>query len=207
MSYYFHHIIECDKLTYERMLRYWRQKGWVNNCDINRPRHVWAASKESEAYVKAGTYLLYIMGNHRPDAQDLMEWLEDDLGVYSIHFSFWSIGECDDGWFQSGAFVAKSALPAHTAVAEYDYNAINRRKAPEGFKTYDDCDIAIDPAVWKDITVDYTREEEINVQPSMEKLLQEKTITCVRSKGCWNILWKGKEMIIPSTEKRSSRKV
>ena len=173
MSYYFHHIIECDKLTYERMLRYWRQKGWWDICDINRPRHVWTASVESEAYVKAGTYLLYIVGNHRPDARELMEWLEDDLGVYSIHFSFWSIGECDDGWFQSGAFVAESALPAHTSVAEYDNNAINRRKAPEGFKTYDDCDIAIDPAVWKDITVDYTREEEINVQPSMEKLLQE----------------------------------
>ena len=173
MSYYIVHVIECDKLAYERMLEAWKQKGWDDKCTLRRPRIVWASADSLVPGTKAETYLLYFVVNRQPDTWDIIGWLSDDLGVYRIHFSIWSQGECDENWIQEGAFVPHGTMPHYTASAEYDKEAENNRKAPEGYTTYEDCMIAVDTAVWREITVDYTREEAVLPSVPIEELLRE----------------------------------
>ena len=173
MSYYFDHIIECDKLVFERMLLTGRQKGWENKCILCRPRHAWSSTDGLVPNTKAETYLLYFVVNHQPDLEDIIDWLEDDLGIYGIHFSIWSQGECDKDWKMGGSFVPKGTMPHHTVPAEYDRTGKNNRKAPEGYTTYEDCMIAVDAEIWKELAIDYTREEEIHPRPPIEEILQE----------------------------------
>ena len=173
MSYYIVHVIECDKLAYERMLEAWKQRGWESKCILRRLRIVWVSADSLVPGTKAETYLLYFVVNHQPDSWDVIDWLSDDLGVYQIHFSIWSLGECDENWIQEGAFVPYDTLPHHTASAEYDKETESDRKAPEGYTTYENCMIAVDAAVWKKITVDYTREVDVLPSEPLEELLRE----------------------------------
>ena len=173
MSYYIDHIILCDELTYGRMIEYWKQRNWVDLCEVRRPEHIWISTADADEFVKTGTYLLYLSVNHRPDYWELFEWLSDELGVDPMHFSTWSRGECDKKWIQEGTYVPEDTFPSFTVTAEYDENCINRRKAPEGYRTYEYCKIAVDPRIWDDVTVDYTRKEGIRVSSPEEELLRE----------------------------------
>ncbi|MBO4356746.1 MAG: hypothetical protein J5813_01045 [Candidatus Methanomethylophilaceae archaeon] len=172
MSYYIDHIILCDELTYGRMIEYWRQNTW-DMCDVNRPKRVWNASKDSDDFVKTGAYLLYLSVNRRPDRWELLDWLSDDLGVDLMHFSFWTKGECDEGWSRDGTYAPDKDLPNSVVTAEYDDNCVNKMKAPEGYKTYEYCKIAVDPDIWDELVVDYTREKGIETHTPEEKLLQQ----------------------------------
>ena len=172
MSYYIDHIILCDELTYRRMIEYWRQRTW-DVCDVNRPKHVWKASKDSDDFVKTGAYLLYLSVNHNPDYWGLLDWLSDDLGVDLMHFSFWTKGECDEGWSRGGTYAPDKDLPNSIVTAEYDENCVNRRRAPEGYRTYEYCKIAVDPDIWGELIVDYTRETGIETRSPEEEVLCE----------------------------------
>ena len=172
MSYYIDHIIECDKLAYERMFKTWQQKGWDYKCVLRRPRIVWFSEYGSVQDVKAETYLLYFIVNHSPSAEDVFDWLCEDLGVYDTHFSIWSKGECDEKWRIEGTFVQDYSLPHHTVPAEYDKESENHRKAPEGYTTYEDFLIAVDTSVWREIAVDYTRDDDVLPMSPIEELLQ-----------------------------------
>lgn len=172
-SYYIEHIILCDELTYGRMIEYWKQKNWIDLCDVNRPRHVWRASGDVGDFVKNGTYLLYLSVNHSPDYWELEDWLSDELGVDPMHFSFWTKGECDEVWSRSGTYAPVSDLPNGVVHAEYDRNCVNSRKAPEGYRTYEYCKIAVDPDIWGELAMDYTREKGIETRSPEEELLRE----------------------------------
>ena len=172
MSYYIDHIIECDKLTYDRMLETWKQKEWYDRCTLRRPRTVWSTADNLTPDTKGETYLLYFVVNHSPRIWDVVDWLNEDLGIYDTHFSVWSHGECDKGWRQDGAFVPDNTMPHNVAPAEYDKEADNHKRAPKGYTTYEDCRIAVDTNVWKEVTVDYTREEFITPISPIEELLQ-----------------------------------
>ena len=172
-SYYIDHIIECDKLAYDRMLESWKQRGWDDKCTLRRPRLVWASSDSLIPDTKEETYLLYFVVNHGPSIWDIIDWLSDDLGVHWTHFSIWSQEECDKNWTQEGAFLPDKAMPHSTAPSEYDEESENHRKAPEGYTAYEDCKIAVDAAVWREVTVDYTRDEDILPRSPIEELLRD----------------------------------
>ena len=170
MSYYIDHIIECDLLTFDRMVEYWKQKGWRSICEVSRPRWVWIASEGAGDGVKAGTYLLYLVVSHQPNHWGLTEWLTDELGVDLMHFSIWTQEMYEESWRHDDEFVPDSELPDHTVPVKY----VNHEKvAPEGYTTYEDCMIAVDTKVWKDISVDYTRDVGLQPRsPEEETLLQ-----------------------------------
>ena len=169
MSYYIDHIIECDQLTFDRMVEYWKQKGWTYICEVIRPSWVWVASGDFDD-VKAGTYLLYLVV-HQPNHWGLLEWLTDELGVDSMHFSIWTKEMYDESWRYNGEFVPDSELPSHTAPEKYI--SYSENVVPEGYTTYENCMIAVDTKVWKGLSVDYTRDVGIQPRSSEEETLLE----------------------------------
>ena len=171
MSYYIDHIIKCDQLTFDRMMEYWKQKGWMSFCDVSRPSWVWVASSEVDDGVKAGTYLLYLVVSHQPNYWGLSEWLTDELGVDRMHFSVWTKEMYDESWRHDDEFVPDSELPDHTAPAKYISR--DEKVAPEGYTTYDDCMIGVDTKVWKELSVDYTRDVGIQPRSPEEETLLE----------------------------------
>jgi hypothetical protein len=64
-------------------------------------------------------------------------------------------------------------MPHGTTSSEYDEDSENHRKAPEGYAAYEDCIIAVDAAVWREVTVDYTRDEDILPRSPIEELLRD----------------------------------
>ena len=104
---------------------------------------------------------MYLSKNHGGTAWDIGSWIEEELGVDPKHFSLWARGECDKEWTHNGC-MTDEMIPEHVAYATYDENAENHRNAPDGYRTYEYCKIAVDPKFWTEYEIDYTRDEWIN---------------------------------------------
>jgi hypothetical protein len=171
VSYYFSHIIECDQLAYDRMLEAWKQKIWADRCVLGRPDHVWVLSGKTDISTKNRPYLLFGMFNHRPTHRDAVDWLTDELGIGSMHLTIWTRGENDDEWSQWGSYAPNGEIPIHTVLLNYDEEKDRMEDAPEGYRTYECCDIAVDPDIWAEVAVDYTRDEEPYYPSPLEEAL------------------------------------
>ena len=171
MSYYIDYLVLCDKLAFDRLIEAWKQKGWLDVCELRRPERVWVSSTKSKDSERAGKYLIYESINHGHDVEEIRIWLEEELGLDHLHFSLWAKGECDKGWSKD-FYGDKNELPDHIAVAKYDKDSVNEMKGPEGYITYEYCPICVDPSVWLEMTIDYTRDQGIQIQSPEEELLQ-----------------------------------
>lgn len=170
MSYYTQYVIQCDQLTFDRMVEAWKQRGWWGRCTLCRPDYVWSASRDRGDGTKTDTYLVSAMMNRGPRSDEVEDWLNDGLGLDSMHFTLWTRGECDEEWFQIGSLLPKDTMPADTVNIEYDEDE-ERLDPPPGFTAYRYSDIAVDPNVWKEVTIDYTRDDDIKPQSSTEEVL------------------------------------
>ena len=171
MSYYFSHIIECDQLAFDRMLEAWKQKDWADRCVIGRPEYVWCPTEKMPLFAKGKPFLLFGMYNHRPTHWEAIDWLADELGIGSARLTIWTRGENDDEWSQWGSYVPKGEVPIHTVLLNYDYEKEKLEDAPEGYKTYEYSDIAVNPDMWEEVTVDYTRDEGASFPSPIEEVL------------------------------------
>ena len=171
MSYYIDHIIECDLLTFDRMMEYWKQRRGNDGSEVCRPRQVWAVKKDSDDCVKPGSYLLYLVASHQPNRWEILDWLDEELGVDRMHFTVWTMEMYDKSWSQEGGYVPDDTMPEHTSSSEYDEHWTDLRKTPEGYKTYDDCRMAVDTEVWEEMTVDFTRDVGVHPESPVEDLL------------------------------------
>ena len=171
MSYYIDYLVLCDQLAFDRLIEAWKQKGWFDLCELRRPERVWVSSQEPKDSENAGKYLIYESINHGPDIGDICEWMEEELGLDHMHFSLWVKGECDKGWSKD-YHMDEIVLPDNTAVAKYDKDSLNRMKGPEGYITYEYCPICVDPNAWSEMTIDYTRDQGIQIQSPEEELLR-----------------------------------
>lgn len=113
---------------------------------------------------------MYFSINHGESAYGIEEWIEEEHGVDSKHFSVWSRGESEDRWGHAGRLTG-AMMPKSFTIAEYDINEENERKAPTGYKTYEYCGIAVDATVWEDYDIDYTRDEGYKQLSILEKSL------------------------------------
>ena len=187
MSYYIYYIIECDRLTYDRMLEAWKQKDWAELCVIGRPDYIWSRVEENDVGTAGKTYLLFFTVNRGPNLWEAIDWVTDYLGVDTPHFSMWSQGEDEDEWHQGGSYVPEGTMPVQTVALKYLEEEDKWEDAPDGYTSYKYCTIAVNLKAWVEITVDYTREEGIIVQSPMEELLRsidEKLDLIVDLLGC-----------------------
>ena len=76
MSYYTHYVIQCDQLTFDRMIEAWKQRGWWGRCTLCRPDYLWSASRDCGDGTKTDTYLVSAMMNHGPRSDEVEEFLE-----------------------------------------------------------------------------------------------------------------------------------
>lgn len=147
MSYYTEFVLECDKLTFDRLVEYWKMTSW-DDAELQRPEHVW---------VSQDVYLMYFSINHAPYMNEIVDFLTETIGVDYKRFLIKSKGEDADEWRSDGCLAED--IP-NIADAEYsDSESETRRIAPEGYKTYEYCYIAVDPNFWKDTDIDYTKDE------------------------------------------------
>lgn len=148
MSYYTEYVLECDKLTFDRLVEYWKMTSW-DDAELQRPEHVW---------VSQDAYMMYFSINHAPYIGDLVDFLTDTIGVDYKRFLIKSKGEDADEWRSDGGLAGDIE---HIADSEYYDSEDNEthRIAPEGYKTYEYCYIAVDPNFWKDTDIDYTKDE------------------------------------------------
>lgn len=171
MSYYYSHIIECDQLAFDRMLEAWKHKSSADWCVLGRPDYVWVLSGEMDTGSKGVTYLLFGIFNHGPTIWDAIDWLTDDLGIGIVHFSIWTKGEDADEWDRGGTYVPEGEVPIQTVFLDYDEKSDKLEDAPDGYKSYKYCDIAVNPDIWTEVTMDYTREEGPHYPSPVEEAL------------------------------------
>lgn len=176
MSYYTDYAVLCDKLALDRLVEAWKLKGWYDKCELKRPEKAWVASQNPECSKLTGLYLLYDCVNHGPSIWEIERWMEEELGLDSRHYSLWDKGESDEEWSHCGS-LSDDKLPEFTAdVGCYeDGDEVVKREAPAGYTTYENCEIAVDPTVWTEYDIDYTREEGIRQPSSDEELLMTLT--------------------------------
>ena len=64
-------------------------------------------------------------------------------------------------------------MPSDTFIAAPKKDCTGEQKAPEKYTEYEYCYISVDTDVWKEMSMDYTREEGIRQQSPVEELLLE----------------------------------
>ena len=167
MSYYTEFVVECDELTFNRLVEYWT----YNNCDdydLAAPDQVWSTAALPRPQGCLGLtntrYLMYFSINHAPSAGEIDDFLVNTIGVDCSRYIIKSKGECDESWCEYGC----SESSGHYVESEYDESIPEtHRKAPEGYKTYEYCDIAVDLSFWHEYKIDYTKKE-VNLRPAAE---------------------------------------
>ncbi len=154
MSYYTEFVLECDKLTCDRLISYWKKTSW-DDAELQRPDLVWM--HEQSAQFDDTQYLMYFSINHAPYVNEIVDFLTDTIGVDYKRFLIRSKGECEDVWTREGGFAEDID---HIVESVYDDSVTEtHRKAQDGYKVYEYCDIAVDPAYWVEISIDYTKDE------------------------------------------------
>ena len=160
MSYYTEFVLECDKLTFDRLVEYWKNTSW-EDAELHRPEHVWTGPDDQ--------YLMYFSINHAPYVGDIVDFLTDTIGVDCNRFNLVSKGECDEYWTKYGGDFQEIA---HIAQAEYDESISDtRRRVPAGYKGYEYCYIGVDPEYWKEYTIDYTKDDIVRPMTKEQELL------------------------------------
>ena len=160
MSYYTEFVLECDKLTFDRLVEYWKNTSW-DDAELQRPEHVWTGPDDR--------YLMYFSINHAPYIGDIVDFLTDTIGVDCNRFTLVSKGEDADDWSKYGGEFQEIA---HIVQAEYDESfSETRRRVPEGYKGYEYCYIGVDPEYWKDYTIDYTKDDIVRPMTKDQELL------------------------------------
>ena len=162
-------MVLCDKLAFDRLVEAWKLKGMCDICELYRPDRVWSASGNSESSESTGLYLLCECINHGSSIWDVENWMDEELGLDSRHYSLWVRGEDDEEWRHCGS-LTDDKLPEHTADVGYyeEGDEEVKREPPAGYITYEYCEIAVDPTVWVEYVIDYTRDEGIK-PPSPEE--------------------------------------
>ena len=148
MSYYTDYVIECDVLTFERLVEYWKYTDW-EEVEFRGPEYVWRSKADPSHY------LLYHNINHAPPLCDVDTFFTDTIGVGSKRYHIKEKGECDEAWFESGSY---PTLEGYYEI-QYDEETGKDLPAPAPYQEYKYCGIAIDPSVWEDYEIDYTKED------------------------------------------------
>ena len=165
MSYYTEFVIECDELTFNRLVEYWKYNDW-DDYELKAPEHVWSTAALPRPPGSLGLtntrYLMYFSINHAPYIGEIDEFLEKTIGVDRTRYTIRAKGECDDRWSEDGC----GESSGHWVESEYDENIPEtRRKAPEGYQVYEYCYIAVDLSFWHEYQIDYTKEE-VSLRPT-----------------------------------------
>lgn len=148
MSYYTDFVTECDALTFERLVEYWKYADW-EDYEFQCPQQVWRSKADPSHY------LIYHYINHAPPLCDVDTFFTDTIGVDSKRYHIKEKGECDEMWCNSGSYPEFGGY----YEIQYDEETGKNLPAPEPYKEYEYCGIAIDPSVWEDYEIDYTKEE------------------------------------------------
>ena len=173
MSYYIDHVMICDQLAFGRMVEAWKQRGWEDRCILCRPDHIWITTRDNSDGTDAVEYLMYFLTNHGPTQWEVVNWVTDELGLDFMHFSLWTKEACDMEWHQDGLYLPDDTMPSDTFIAAPKKDCTGEQKAPEKYTEYEYCYISVDTDVWKEMSMDYTREEGIRQQSPVEELLLE----------------------------------
>lgn len=148
MSYYTDYVVECDALTFDRLVEYWKKHDWEDYA-LSRPTNTWK-------YIgKDVRYLMYFSMNHGPYMSEVEEFLESKIGVDYKRFSLKSKGEDAEEWDDCGALKSLGGIQYRV----YNDDTEDVTPVSEGFKEYEYCDIAINPMFWEDYEIDYTLDE------------------------------------------------
>ena len=165
MSYYTEFVVECDELTFDRLVEYWTYTDW-DDYEFNAPEHVWSTAALPRPPGSHGLtdtrYLMYFSINHAPYIGEVDEFFGKTIGVDRARYTIRSKGEEDDHWNEDGCGGSRG----HWVESEYDETIPDtRRKAPEGYQVYEYCDIAVDLSFWHEYQIDYTKKE-VNLRPT-----------------------------------------
>ncbi len=171
MSYYIDHVMICDQLAFDRMLEAWKQRGWEDRCVLCRPNHVWKTTRDKDGRTDTVEYLMYTITNHGPTQWEVMKWVTDELGLDVMHFSIWTMVICDMEWYQDGSYLPDGTMPSNVFIATPKKDDAEGQTPPADYTKYEYCYISVDTGVWKEMSIDYTREEGIRQQSPVEELL------------------------------------
>ena len=177
MSYYYEHVIICDQLAFDRMVDAWRQRRWYDKCVLCRPDYTWKTTIKNGNGADSAVYLTYTTMNHGPRMDEVADWMNDELGLDSMHFALWTMEECDAEWHRCGSFLPKEAVSPGVLLRTFeendDVNHAEENGAPEGYTEYEYCYIYVNTNIWEDVEVDYTREDGIDLNSPIDELLRE----------------------------------
>lgn len=175
MGYYTDYVIECDTLTFGRMLHEWKEKRGEYETELPRPDYIWVNKSvcSSEGKEETGDdlrHLMYFCINHGPYAGDVYDWLCIDLGLDDRHFLLKIMTEDDNEWRTYGNMFDLSGYKD----VEYDEKTHKMKEGciPDGWVKNEYCCIIINPDVWVPYDVDYTSDNVI-AKPTTEELLRE----------------------------------
>ena len=74
-------------------------------------------------------------------------------------------------WHQDGSYLPDGTMPSNVFIAAPKKDGPEEQKVPEGYTEYEYCYISVDTDVWKEMSMDYTRDEGIRQQSPVEELL------------------------------------